>query len=484
MNATAQPALVNSTATPTPTAMGPIPSTSDSYSWAHAWNVDLEAAGYVEEEYFVSGRANVYDFDNNAVVVRSANAPYTTRLLLRRPTEARRFSGRVIVEIINMTRGWDLDIQWQMQHDHFFRNGDAYIGVTSKPNAVRALKKFDPQRYAPLSWANPLPLNDSRNCERVATDSARDTENGLVWDILSQVGALLRSDSPKKPLAGYPVQRVYLVGYSQSGSMLRTYINLIQPMAKLASGKPVYDGYLVGASGGQTPINQCAAPIAAGDPRYLIMPRRVPVIAILTQSDVVNGYSSRRPDSDDPADRYRLYEVAGASHGSTYPAQFEPQTADLEKAGFTNRWRYNCEAGGIAGDFPVYMIFDGALDNLDRWVRDGTPPPRADRISLNKPGTPDAAPELDQHGNAVGGVRTPLVDVPIATYFSGSGSGECRISGHKIAFDPTTFQALYQNRAQYLSKVAQEADRLVKERWLSYADAQKIKSAAEQADIR
>ena len=370
-----------------------------------------------------------------------------------------------------------------MEHDHYFRNGDAYVGVTGKPNAVRALQKFDPQRYASLSWSNPLPLTDPRNCANVAADSARDTENGLLWDIVTQVGALLKSDSPRKPLAGYGIQHVYLAGYSQTGGMLRTYVNFIQPAARLASGKPVYDGYLIGASGGMTPINQCSAPVAAGDPRYVIRPRNVPAIAVLTQTDVVNGYASRRPDSDDPADRYRLYEVAGASHGSVYPAQFEPQTRDVEKAGFTNRWRYSCEVGGIAGDFPVYMIFDGALDNLDRWVRDGTPPPHAERISLRSPGTPAAAVEVDRYGNAVGGVRTPFVDIPISTYFSTSGAGECRMSGHRVLFDASRLREMYPSRIQYVGKVGEEADRLVKERWLTYADGQKIKSMAEQADL-
>ena len=470
-------------ATPVPTATGPIAATEASQPFARAWNVDLEAAGYVEEEFFVSGRANVYDLDGKSLVVRSANAPYTTRLIVRRPSELRRFSGRVIVEIVNMTRGWDLDVDWQNQHDHFFRNGDAYVGVTSKPNAVRTLKKFDAQRYAPLSWANPIPLTDPRNCEKVSADSARDTENGLLWDILSQVGALLRSDSAKKPLAGYRVQRVYLTGYSQSGGMTRTYVNFIHPTAKLTGGKPVYDGYLIGASGGMTAINQCATPVPAGDPRYTVSPRSVPAIAILTQSDVVNGFASRRPDSDDPADRYRLYEVAGSSHGSTYSAQFEPPALELARAGFTNRWRYDCEVGGVAGDFPVYMIFNSALDNLDRWVRDGTPPPRAERISLVKPGTPDATVEVDQYGNAVGGVRTPLLDVPMSTYFSTSGAGECRMSGHRVPFDASRLKTLYPNQAEYLKKLGEQTDRLVKERWLTRADGQKIKTFAEQANL-
>jgi hypothetical protein len=47
---------------------------------------------------------------------------------------------------------------------------------------VEALKTFDPRRYASLSFANPLPLDDPTNCATpntlIAGDSSRTTENG------------------------------------------------------------------------------------------------------------------------------------------------------------------------------------------------------------------------------------------------------------------------------------------------------------------
>lgn len=90
----------------------------------------------------------------------------------------------------------------------------------------------------------------------------------------------------------------------------------------------------------------------------------------------------------------------------------------------------------------------------------------------------------DQHGDAVGGVRTPFVDIPIATYFPTSGAGERRVSGHKVLLDQAKLRNLCQNRAEYVANVAEEADSLVSERWLTRADAQSTKSAAEQADLR
>jgi hypothetical protein len=42
------------------------------------------------------------------------------------------------------------------------------------------------------------------------------------------------------------------------GGDLQTYINAIHPHALLASGKPVYDGYLLKSPAAPTRINQCA----------------------------------------------------------------------------------------------------------------------------------------------------------------------------------------------------------------------------------
>jgi hypothetical protein len=76
-------------------------------------------------------------------------------------------------------------------------------------------------------------------------------------------------------------------------------------------------------------------------------------------------------------------------------------------------------------DFPVDMLVSGALLNLRRWVVEGVEPPRAERLvvlpdrAAGRCGLRDEARPLrrDEHGNAVGGVRSPWVDVPIASYY-------------------------------------------------------------------
>jgi len=110
-----------------------------------------------------------------------------------------------------------------------------------------ALQKFNPARYASLNWANPRPLSDPENCTSLVSiiqgDSSRTTENGLIWDIFSQIAAWARSNDIIKPIDR--TQCVYGYGYSQSGFDLQTYIDAVHPLAKQANGNPIFDGFLI-----------------------------------------------------------------------------------------------------------------------------------------------------------------------------------------------------------------------------------------------
>src|SRR5215467_11706759 len=92
-------------ATPLPKVTGPVPVTADSYPFMAANRttpaMDLSKLGYVEEEFIVTGNANVYDWAADGTIsVKTPNAPYGTRILMRRPADAKKFSGTVIVELL------------------------------------------------------------------------------------------------------------------------------------------------------------------------------------------------------------------------------------------------------------------------------------------------------------------------------------------------------------------------------------------------
>lgn len=72
------------------TEMQLVPVTADSHPFASAqFHCRLSEIGYTEEEYFLSGTANVYEEgENNRPEIIFRDAPYTTRVLIRRPTRA------------------------------------------------------------------------------------------------------------------------------------------------------------------------------------------------------------------------------------------------------------------------------------------------------------------------------------------------------------------------------------------------------------
>src|SRR5262249_58646265 len=160
------------------------------------------------------------------------------------------------------------------------------------------------------------------------------------------------------------------------------------PRANLDSGKPVYNGYLAKAPFTAARINQCAAAPGPTDARQRIKNVGVPVIAVAAQGEVMGTYQSRRPDSDDPADPYRLYEVAGAGHIDKFAYVGFPPMADQAAAGNAQgspEWPFaaRCEPDIPMMDVPIMTVaFDAAFSTLDRWARKGTPAPKASRLQI------------------------------------------------------------------------------------------------------
>lgn len=470
--------------------VGPLPVTAESYPFGAADHQlvpqDLAKVGYVEEEYLVSGLSNVYTWPaEGPAVVRTADAPYTTRVLVRRPAKEQHFSGAVVVEMLNPSNLFDLNIGWAVAHREMIDNGDTWVGITAKPIAVQALQNFDPERYGALDWSNPLPLDDPANCQTVAADSSRTTENGLVWDIYTQVGQWLRSDDPTNPLTygdGHSaVDHAYGFGYSQTGGYLVNYINAVRPLVVEETGEQPYDGYLVavagGAFAGAYPMNQCEPAPPATDPRRQISDVGVPVIRVMSQSDYLFGIGSRRPDSDAYPDQYRHYEMAGVGHATPDELYYSAAPEDIVQAGRTVP-PMSCNEGPRSR-LPSSIFFDAILENLRLWVEEGIAPPRAEPILVA-----NGQPVLDEFGNVQGGIRSPYLDVPTSTWYgTATGASFCFIAGWEDPFDQATLDALYRSHGAYVRQVAASVRELQDERWLTRDDARRIRQEAARSDI-
>ena len=89
-----------------------------------------------------------------------------------------------------------------------------------------------------------------------------------------------------------------------------------------------------------------------------------------------------------------------------------------------------------------------------------------------------------------GGVRTPYVDVPTATYYGTSTAAAtdstpptCPITGHIIPFDHARLKQLYPTHEDYTRRVDADVDRLVSTGWVTRSDGERIKDEASHAAV-
>lgn len=231
---------------PQPTVTGPIARTSEPRGYPfYSTPMDLKKVGYVEEEYFVSGVANRYTVTPQGESAAPAGAmPYTTRIVVRRPGDAAKSAGVVVVDWQNVSGGNDVDTEWAYAGEFFVRSGWAWVGASVQrigvhgfdaPNrlAGRGLKQWNPKRYASLD----------------VTNGGAVTDDSQSYDIYSQIAALLKQPGAVNPLPGMNVRRMYAGGLSQSANFLIRYYNAVHPAAKL------YDGFLIGLGGGRPRVD-------------------------------------------------------------------------------------------------------------------------------------------------------------------------------------------------------------------------------------
>jgi hypothetical protein len=140
-------------AVPNPAVTGPVVVSGIPGNTAHdypffATNHDLATHGYIEEEFFIQGTASRYNTPAQATgTVIDGDHPYKTRVVVRRPADAKRFNGTVLVEWYNVTNGFDAENMWFFAWEHMLRAGYVWVGVSAQQVGVATLKKFSAARY-------------------------------------------------------------------------------------------------------------------------------------------------------------------------------------------------------------------------------------------------------------------------------------------------------------------------------------------------
>jgi alpha/beta hydrolase family protein len=435
-------------AVPTPKVEGPVTGGSRTGGPFWASPFDLERFGYVEEEYFLSGTAS----DRGLAHGHEHTAPYKVRILVRRPADPARFNGTAVLEWFNVSLQQEVEHEWPIDFPMLMRDGYVSAAVSAQFLGVQSaspmsLKNWDPQRYGSLQH----PGDD------------------YSYDIFAQAAQALRSG---RAVGHLPVDLVLGTGTSQSCLRLVTYIS------RLAAGDGVFDGY-----------HPTTCPATADVPDSL-----VPMVWGTSEWEAA---VPSRPDGP----LLRVWEIAGTSHANWWEIRF--QGAQGYRDGFafdgTTYFPYGWDEDD-AGQYgerrpfsnnvaPARYAFRAAIADLNRWARDWRAY-RAGRLPADQVRPAPAAGRLerdgfvlrrDEHGNALGGVRLPALDVPVATY---RGEFHDGASGRTNALDRDTLTALYPSHEDYVARMRAATDAAVaggfmlpadREEWLTRVAASPIR---------
>jgi hypothetical protein len=171
-----------------------------------------------------------------------------------------------------------------------------------------------------------------------------------------------------------------------------------------------------------------------------------PALTLQSESDVTGILNSgivRQPDGP----TMRLWEVAGTAHADAH--LLGPIGASID-------------CGAPINDGPLHVVSKAALRALDEWVHTGALPPEAQHLELTS-ATPSQIVR-DADGIALGGIRTPPVDVPVAV-LSGApgpiGSVICILLGSTTPLPAERLAELYTSRQDYVQRYAAGADAVI-----------------------
>ncbi|HRW36405.1 MAG: hypothetical protein KDB04_17125 [Acidimicrobiales bacterium] len=433
-----------------------------------------EEFGYTEEEYFLRGTAAAYEADGElgtdgtwSATRTDDTADYAIRTVVRRPADPAEFNGTLVVEWLNVSAGRESDPDFGFLADELLSEGYAYASVSAQqmgvepgglgipvpgviPEALQPLKEWDPERYGELSHPG----------------------DQYSYDIYSQAVRTLLDPADDAPLGGLAAERVIAAGESQSAFRLTTYANAIQPVTHL------FDGILIHSRGNSSADLNATD---AGKPAAVVHIRSdldVPVFQFETETDLeLLGFVRARQDD---TDHLVTWETAGTAHADQSTLDYAVEAG--------KRWTDSgvdlAASCGTINDGPQEPLVQTALRHLEAWIVDGTAPPSSPRLETEEP--TDGAIVRDDDGIALGGIRTPTVDAPIAvmTGTNTTPSVICSLFGSNEPFTPEQLVERYPGDTDgYVSEVQASADAAVQDGFLLPRHADAMVEAAQQVEI-
>ncbi|MBT2297431.1 alpha/beta hydrolase domain-containing protein [Pseudomonas fluorescens] len=443
---------------------------------------DLDKYGYIEEEFYLQGVAPAITASGK----QRFEAPYTTRILVRKPADPARFNGTVVIEPFS----WfgERGAGWILTRDYLLRRGYAYVGYTLNMNQPAVdpkfiadtpaaeteqmaqygrivnfefMRRFDYARYAPLaSYYDP---------QRFTRGEGPDPFVPQSQGIAAQLALLLKTPAAQGPLAGLDVQRVYVNSWAVTAQVWMDYLDQGRHQQwRMPDARPLIDAYMTG---------RMAYGEVGGDvirlPRQ--MPDGVPFVTVYSQSelmhDVLEGIDLP-PDTDSPQLRY--YEVTGIPHlrlADLGTEHTEHLAADVGKGDDPR-----CQT---LYDEPVELVVSALLDGMDHWVREGKPMPKAPRVVREG----KAVVRDPDTGNLQGGVRPPWIRVPSATYLTDQETGCGLIYDTKVPYSKDVLGQRYGNFSHYQQAFEDAKGLSIKQGYLLPEDATGLRPIAKPQDF-
>ena len=430
----------------------------DNHGYGYRSGIEnFDQFGFVEQEFAMSGLAKKYKgvgtFGNDGkwgATVASNNTAYNTLMIVRRPASNANFNGIVIVEWLNVSTGYPLDVDWGMAHEAILRDGYAYIGVNVQKVGIQGVQKL--KQYGSRYAAESIPDDD------------------ISYDILSQTAQAVRDQSGLL-LGGLTPQKIIASGHSQSAARLITYANAVQPIEK------VFDGILIHGRLGTGPklASSDSMPISTA----IRSDTNVPIFLLQSEFDASAAPStSKQIDTD----KIREWEVAGTSHADQYLLDNigEVSTRDVGWTPPTCSSPYNA--------VPFYMTEIAAFNHLKTWMTTGIAPPTAPRLQRDVLGSI----KKDANGNALGGLRLAEIDVPVAKYgHANSTTGSlafldlfaCVAGGNTNAFAAAKLKSLYPTHDDYVNKYRAAADATQAKGYIRPVDHDNAVARAQSANV-
>ena len=446
--------------------------------------------GYVQEELFVGGTATSFDpvetpDDGFWTVTPGEEAEYRTRVIVRRPENPDDFSGTVVLEWFNVS-AIEAAPDWGYNSTEIGREGHVYVGVSTQLQGVEGgdtilQVNVDPEAAEAAGTSTDTSGLVNIDPERYGT--LEHPGDAYAFDIFTQVGRAV-TESPDELLGGLEAEQVIGIGESQSAMFLTTLVNAVHPL------DPVFDGFLIHSRGGNAaPMDGDFLGSAEVEDAAELMQNGVlirtdldePVVMFEAETDLtLLAYAyARQPDTD----RIRTWEVAGTAHADAQTLRSmlggprDPSLGSL----------LGCESINTG---PHKEAVQAQLHHLVAWAAGGDAPPQGERIETTDDGD-GVVIVRDEHENAIGGVRNPLVDVPTATLsgeppagtsiedLADGGGDLCILFGTTVPFDQETLVELYGTADDYVEQFRASAEEAVAAGFLLQPDADELIAEAE-----